>query len=293
MLARAASLPLWQLRGLQHELGTIDLFDHAGVDRLTRARDIAAEVGALSTLAVIEVQLAAAHLFRFASTEVITTCPVGACRSPTAAIGDAAGYRSGLHRRSARPACRHRRDGAAQQPCHGSCTGRRGDHRLGWGGRAVAALSSTTVPGATAFEQVPCGPRPARQCGASDLPRALAALLVVEGDARADESPRRFAKVARRSTVPTAACSAGLQPCWQVAPVQHTAGRGAGRRAAADLANFPVWAELGSALAAEAALADGWGEPRRWLAVAAEAFDAHSLPLAAERARVLQAVRVE
>ena len=44
--------------------------------------------------------------------------------------------------------------------------------------------------------------------------------------------------------------------------------------AEAELLHFPVWADLGRLLAAEAALSDGWGDPRRWLAAAAETFAA-------------------
>ena len=62
--AELADLPLWRLRGL-HELGTIELFEQAGVDRLGQARRTSAELGALSTAAVVDIQLAAAYLFRF------------------------------------------------------------------------------------------------------------------------------------------------------------------------------------------------------------------------------------
>ena len=62
--AELANLPLWRLRAL-HELGTIELFEQAGVDRLGQARRTAADLGALSTAAVLDIQLAAAYLFRF------------------------------------------------------------------------------------------------------------------------------------------------------------------------------------------------------------------------------------
>ncbi len=58
-IADAAGLPIWRLRAL-HELGTIELFDHVGTGRLTEARRTAAELGALSTAAVLDLQLAAA-----------------------------------------------------------------------------------------------------------------------------------------------------------------------------------------------------------------------------------------
>ena len=62
--AEAAGLAVWRLRAL-HELGTVDMFDHAGTERLAHARRLAADIGAVSTGAVIDVQLAATALFRF------------------------------------------------------------------------------------------------------------------------------------------------------------------------------------------------------------------------------------
>jgi DNA-binding CsgD family transcriptional regulator len=62
--AEAADLPLWRLRAL-HELGTIEMFDHAGVERLVQARDAAAEMGAVSTAATVDLQLAAAFTCRW------------------------------------------------------------------------------------------------------------------------------------------------------------------------------------------------------------------------------------
>src|SRR5260370_1255672 len=56
--AETAGLPLWRLRAL-HELGTIDLLDHAGVERLSEARRAAEQMGALSTVAVVGLPLAA------------------------------------------------------------------------------------------------------------------------------------------------------------------------------------------------------------------------------------------
>ena len=64
MLAEEAGLPFWRLRAL-HELGTIELFGHCGTRRLTEAREMAAELGALSTAAVLDLQLTAAGDSRF------------------------------------------------------------------------------------------------------------------------------------------------------------------------------------------------------------------------------------
>ena len=67
-VAGRARLAVWRLRAL-HELGTIEMFDHAGTERLVEARRTADELGALSTGAVIDLQLSAAYIFRFALDE--------------------------------------------------------------------------------------------------------------------------------------------------------------------------------------------------------------------------------
>jgi DNA-binding CsgD family transcriptional regulator/tetratricopeptide (TPR) repeat protein len=56
-IAETEGLPFWRLRAL-HELGTIEMFERGGIDRLEEARRSATELGALSTLAVLDLQLA-------------------------------------------------------------------------------------------------------------------------------------------------------------------------------------------------------------------------------------------
>jgi DNA-binding CsgD family transcriptional regulator len=62
-IADESGLAVWRVRAL-HELGTIDLLRSADDARLLEARDLAAGVGALATTAVIDVQLAAALAIR-------------------------------------------------------------------------------------------------------------------------------------------------------------------------------------------------------------------------------------
>ena len=50
---------VWRVRAL-HELGTIDLLRGGGVDRFEQARELALALGALATVAVLDVQIAAA-----------------------------------------------------------------------------------------------------------------------------------------------------------------------------------------------------------------------------------------
>jgi len=59
-IATAAGLAVWRVRAL-HELGTLDMFGDLRVDRLEAARAEARAVGALTTAAVVDLQLAALH----------------------------------------------------------------------------------------------------------------------------------------------------------------------------------------------------------------------------------------
>src|SRR5262249_18818981 len=73
------------------------------------------------------------------------------------------------------------------------------------------------------------------------------------------------------------------------------AGRAGQRQRANELAagcdvgftNSEAWGELARFCAAPAALADGWGDPLRWLAEAEAGFDRRDLPRLAERCREL------
>jgi DNA-binding CsgD family transcriptional regulator/tetratricopeptide (TPR) repeat protein len=56
-LADANGLPFWYLRAI-HELGTVDMFEHAELDRLVHAKERATESGALVMVALLDVQLA-------------------------------------------------------------------------------------------------------------------------------------------------------------------------------------------------------------------------------------------
>jgi predicted ATPase/DNA-binding CsgD family transcriptional regulator len=63
-IAEENGLPFWRLRAL-HELGTIEMFESGGSGRLDEARRRGAEIGALSTVAVLDLQLAVVHNAHF------------------------------------------------------------------------------------------------------------------------------------------------------------------------------------------------------------------------------------
>ena len=66
-IADEAGLGVWRLRAL-HELATIELLDEAGTGRLLEARRSAEALGALSTAATLDLQLAASRTCASSST---------------------------------------------------------------------------------------------------------------------------------------------------------------------------------------------------------------------------------
>ena len=67
------------------------------------------------------------------------------------------------------------------------------------------------------------------------------------------------------SPSPTAACSGYAEAILAGRAGDADAAADLALAGEADLAPYPVWADLARMYGAEAALADGWGEPRRWL----------------------------
>jgi DNA-binding CsgD family transcriptional regulator len=61
--AQQHRLALWEVRAL-HELGTLDMLGPARTERLEAARELALQVGLLATAAVLDLQIAGAHLLR-------------------------------------------------------------------------------------------------------------------------------------------------------------------------------------------------------------------------------------
>lgn len=59
-VAERHGLTVWRIRAL-HELGTIELFRDLRADRLNQARDLALSAGALATAAMVDVQIMALH----------------------------------------------------------------------------------------------------------------------------------------------------------------------------------------------------------------------------------------
>ena len=285
--AQTADLPLWRLRAL-HELGTIDLFDHAGVDRLSEARRAAEQMGALSTVAILDLQLAAGFTCRWE----LDTCDAHA----QAAV--AAAERLGLNqvrakalavltgsaamRADAEQAEWYAARTIAADPddrmLDGFCWASRGAVVM-FGGDAAAA-AEPYARGMAILARLPH----AEPAGLRALWPLLLASLGDRRAARAIEEARRLGVGAFRMNRSLIGYAEAV-----------LAGRAGQRQRANELAaacdvgftNCEGWGDLARFWAAPAALADGWGDPLRWLAEAEAGFDRRNLPRLAEHCREL------
>jgi hypothetical protein len=98
--ARAHGLTLWTVRAT-HELGAIDLIRHTDTTRLRDARELALAAGVLSTVATLDLQLAAAAWTRLDGDDCVGAarrCADAARRSGSAGAVSAASATGGSRR---------------------------------------------------------------------------------------------------------------------------------------------------------------------------------------------------
>lgn len=275
--AEAADLPVWRLRAL-HELGTIDLFDHEGVDRLLQARRAAEQMGALGTAAVLDLQLAAGFTGRWeldqcdahARSAMAIAERLGLDLVRAKALALLAG--SASMRADVEETERLLARTTAAAP------GDRMVEAFSWGSRAIAVLCRGDVTGAME-------PYARGMAIYSRLPHAepasLRALWPLLLASRGDRRALQAIDEARRLGVGAFGLNGGLIGYADAV----LAGRAGQRQRAHELAasadtkftNCQGWAELAQFLAAPAALAGGWGDPVRWLTQAAEGFGRRNL----------------
>ena len=277
-IAEAQALPFWQLRAL-HELGTIELYSHNGTGRLSQARQQAGELGAMSTAAVLDLQLAAAADGRFDLDELARFA------RDSLSISE----RLGLEEVRAKAltflveSCALRGDSEQTEHYAARALAAAGGDRMVeafvWGaGRGMLALLRNDQASAiSAFERSAAILREVPNAEPANFRGVWLLVLAATGDQRAAGN----LEAAYESGLTAAFANRGL--------ARYAAAILAGRAADADraaelaeagerdLAGFPVWADLARMFAAEAALADGWGEPRRWLETARQAFAAHGI----------------
>ena len=286
--AETADLPLWRLRAL-HELGTIDLFDHAGVQRLSEARRAAEQMGALSTVAILDLQLAAGYTCRWeldtcdahAQAAVDAAEPLGLNQVRAKALAVLTG--SASMRADAGQAEGYAARTIAADPddrmLDGFCWASRGAVAL-LGGDAAAAVEPY-ARGMAILAQLPH----AEPAGLRALWPLLLASLGDRRAARAIEEARRLGVGAFRMNRSLLGYAEAV-----------LAGRAGQRQRAGEMAaacdvgftNCEGWGDLARYCAAPAALADGWGDPLRWLTEAEAGFDRRDLPRLAEHCRELR-----
>lgn len=286
--ADAAQLRISRMRAL-HELGTIEMFDHAGTRHLAQARRAADELGALSTAATLDLQLTASNMFRFALDDAAGHARAALGMSERLGLAHTRAialiFLGEIHALRREPAEMERflTLAAAAAPGDPEVEG------SAWAGaRAMIALLGDDRQ--TALAALDRGisilseghlQSPAHYRGLWPL------LLACMGDRRAATEKER----AQRSGVTVNRANRGLLGYTDAV----LAGRQGARQQATDLAraadaelvHYPVWADLARLWAAECAIADGWGEPGRWLRDAAESFTAHGLETLAARSREL------
>jgi DNA-binding CsgD family transcriptional regulator/tetratricopeptide (TPR) repeat protein len=282
--ADAAHLEICRLRAL-HELGTIEMFDHAGTRRLGEARRTADDLGALSTAAVLDLQLSAAFFFRFALDEAAGHARSALAISERLGMGQIRaialvflGEIFGL-----------RQDPAEMERFLAlAASAAPGDPEIegsAWGGgRAMMALLGGDRAGA--IEALGRGIallNTLPQQGPAHYRGLWPLLLASAGDERAaaaiDEARWLGVTVNRvnRGLLGYAgAILAGRRGERELAA-------DAARAADADLAHYPVWGDLARLHAAAPALADGWGRPQIWLEAAQACFAAHGIDALAAR----------
>ena len=289
-LAVAYALPLAAMSAL-HELGTIDMFTTGRRDRLLAARAAAETAGAVRLAAVLDLQLVAAHHMH----GDVAAADACACRAlegattlgitPMAVIGWAL---------TACPVALTADRDAVESAIAAIPPGTLDadpDSQASLWGTSRATCSLLREDRAAAVEQLETAARIVD--GAREIrPQTWWGFWVL---LQALEGRDAVASIARLRSGPAAGNRLNLAYAELAeAVLAGRAGDGTGAAATVerwDAARLP-WAwlrHLGRRLVAEAALADGWGEPRRWLTDAAEFFDGFGTPAVPLACRALLA----
>jgi DNA-binding CsgD family transcriptional regulator/tetratricopeptide (TPR) repeat protein len=284
--AEENGLEFWRLRAL-HELGTVEMFERGGPNRLYEARVSAAGLGALSTVAVIDLQLAAALDAEFAldagaahareSLELSES--LGLDQVKTKALyflAENHTYR--LDRSEMERHIALARSAGADDPA---------GEGFAWGARGTLAFLEDDWSGALdalgraigIFAELPHA-EPANF-------RSLWPLLLAHA---ADERAEPALEQARRAGIDRAFANRGILGYAEAIIV----GRDDPSRATqlaleadADLTFSGPWGHFPRLCAAESARSDRWGDPERWLHTAADCFAVHGLEQLVARCRQL------
>ena len=270
--AEQAGLPVWRLRAL-HELGTVDMFERIDVDRLLEARQLGEQMGALSTVAVLDLQLSATFTGRW---------DLPRCDAHAGSALDIAGHLR-LDQVTAKAlammagSASMRADvKATEQLAARALAADPADPMLAGFCRASAGMA-LFMAGDTGAA---LGPFAEGTAALSRLPNAepisIRALWPLIQAAQGDRRAAATIDEVRRLGVDAFHLNGGLIAFAQ-AVLQGRSGRPGRADAiiaghATAFANCETWADLARFIAAPRARADGWGEPVRWLTAARDRF---------------------
>jgi DNA-binding CsgD family transcriptional regulator len=270
--AEQASLPVWRLRAL-HELGTVDMFERMDAGRLLEARSLGEQMGALSTVAVLDLQLSACFTGRWD----LDRCDAHAGSALEAAgrlrLNQVAAKAFALMAGSAsmradiaateRLAAQALAADSADLMLAGLCQASVGMARF-MAGETGAALRPF-AEGTAALSRLP-----------NAEPISIRALWPLIQAAQGARPAAATLEEVRRLGVDAFRLNRGLI-AFAHAVLEGRAGRPGEADATvaahtAAFANCETWADLAHFIAAPRALADGWGEPVRWLTAARDRF---------------------
>ena len=273
-LATAHGLQLWHLRAL-HELGTIDQLRTESVDRLEQARELAVAQGALALTATLDLQIAAGLNKQFRADEALAAARRSAAASrrfhlatlPVALIFQATAH-----------AIRGEHDAMEGRIAEAVSLAPDDQDVLGcaWGHcRATFSLLAEDLGGAHA--QMATGAALMLSSPATMAPPFLGLwpLLGALLDRDADDAAARVRSAHSTRHLVVAALLGYADAILAGRRGRHADADGAFAAADAQMGPLVAWyRHYARRLAAEAALADGWGEPAPWLREAAVYFAA-------------------
>jgi DNA-binding CsgD family transcriptional regulator len=285
-IAEQHGLTVWRVRAL-HELGTIDLLRNADTARLEEARRLATSVGAMATVAVLDVQLAASWTIRDNEDAVIATArramDVARRYHLERPLAAALAFEAHAHARRGRR--------AAMEQCLDECARHAGDD---------PSIATLALFGRALFEFVE-----EHRSDAISVLDDVAALSQGVGDQATGPSIGIWA-LAHVLAAPDAAAAedvidAAGHPVHflALAYLQYARAVADGRAGRAEmaaqvagaadaaLADSPWFRQLARRLVAESAIRDGWGEPVPWLREAMAYFDARGNDRLASACRAL------
>ena len=209
--AEQAGLPVWRLRAL-HELGTVDMFERMDVDRLIEARRLGEQMGALSTVAVLDLQLSAAFTGRWDLERCDAHAGIGARPRRSSAARSGGGQVAGPDGRQRQHAGRPEGDRRTGGPGTGRRSGRPHARRVLPGQRGHGPVHGRRHRrGAAPVRRGHRGPVPAPQRRADIDPGTVAADPGRAGRPTGRGDPGR-GPPARRGGLPPQPRPHGLRP---------------------------------------------------------------------------------